>query len=911
MNWDEFAKTVLETSKSPVSWTGRRLARMGAIGMLICAFPLVRGGDLDTSRAAPFRPDRILVKSRKGLNLTELVAFHEIAGTHVLREFPALEHLQVLQLPDGAKVEAMVARYERSGLVEYAEPDLLLFTATAPNDPYYTGGSLWHLHNTGQTSGLADADLDGPEAWDTMNSAGDVVIAIVDTGVRYTHEDLAANMWVNPGEIPDNGKDDDGNGFIDDVYGINAVTNTGDPWDTLGHGTEVAGIAGAHGNNGVGVTGVSWRVKIMACRFFDDAGNASVSDAIQCIDYARTKGARVINASFGSAGYSYSFYTAINSCRSAGIVFVAAAGNDSGNNDAAPYYPASYDLDNIVAVAATTRADALAEYSNYGATSVDLGAPGSAITTTDASSDSAFTLGSGTSYAAPVVTGAFALMRARYPAETYKQLIDRVLEATDPLPGLSGKCMSGGRLNLHKAIGPSLVAEFTANPMTGEAPLTVTFNDISFGNVTSWWWEFGDGSTSAHQHPTHTYITEGNFMVKLTVQTIAGATSSKTQTVSAVANYQIRSALYEWIDPAGMQPIALSDDGVSPAQSLPFAFRFYDRTYTQLYAGANGLMGFDNQNLSTAQNSDLPNPAAPNNILCPFWDDLNPAAGGAVYIGTFGTAPSRKVVVSWVGVPHKSNPPGSYTFQAVLEEGSHQILFQYQNMNLGGRNPGASGKSATIGVEHSSGRVAARYSHNGSTLVGNNQAIRFAPTSTSHMRVTPSTDFLSSGNVGGPFTTSTQVYRIENISDAPLDWSVFKSANWIDLSASSGSLNPGEAAEMILSLNSAVNALAAGSYTDVLRFANSSNGNGDKTTQVQLTVLAPPVLTVLAAEVTGELRLRLTGEPYRNYVIEAATDWSKWTPTSTNTTGSDGTILMTFPMHQQTSQRFYRGREAP
>src|SRR5205807_6013055 len=187
-------------------------------------------------------------------------------------------------------------------------------------------------------------------------------------------------MWVNPDEIPGNGIDDDGDGYVDDIHGINTVNNTGDPNDDHGHGTHVSGTIGAVGNNNVGVVGVCWKVQIMACKFLDSSGNGFISDAIRCMDYARSKGAKVINASWGTTTFtSQALHDAIDSLRQAGIIFVAAAGNASQDNGVDPIYPASYDLDNIISVAATTRNDDLAVFSNYGATTVDLGAPGDPI----------------------------------------------------------------------------------------------------------------------------------------------------------------------------------------------------------------------------------------------------------------------------------------------------------------------------------------------------------------------------------------------------------------------------------------------------------------------------------------------------------------------------------------------------
>jgi subtilisin family serine protease len=319
--------------------------------------------------------------------------------------------------------------------------------------------------NYGTASGAPDADIDAPEAWDVLNSASNIVVAVLDTGVRYTHEDLAANMWINPN---------------DGGHGLNALTGTNDPNDdsASSHGTLMAGVLGAVGNNGKGVVGVAWQVQIMACKCFNSSGNANSSDIIACMDYARTNGARIINASFSSSSNSLAMSNAIFSVRAAGVIVVASAGNSfpTVNIDSQPLYPACYGLDNIVSVAYTSPNDALGFLSNFGATNVDLAAPGEQIYSTHNASDSAYfpptnsATFAGTSYAAAYVSGAFALMLVKYPAETYQEIIARVLAATDPLPSLAGKCVTGGRLNLRNALSPPIrltpVSGATTSPFT-------------------------------------------------------------------------------------------------------------------------------------------------------------------------------------------------------------------------------------------------------------------------------------------------------------------------------------------------------------------------------------------------------------------------------------------------------------
>src|SRR5213082_2692118 len=300
-------------------------------------------------------------------------------------------------------------------------------------------------------------------------------------------------MWVNSGEIPGNGVDDDGDGYVDDVHGINAINNAGDPNDDHGHGTHVSGTIGAVGNNTVGIVGVCWKVQIMACKFLDSTGSGFISDAIKCMDYARSKGAKVINASWGSTSFnSQALHDAIDSLRQAGIIFVAAAGNSSQDNGVDPIYPASYDLDNIISVAATTRNDDLAVFSNYGASTVDLGAPGDPIFSCWNGSDSDYQYFQGTSMAAPHVTGACALLMAHYPNDNYQQIINRILSNVDPLPALAGKCVSGGRLNLLRALsggstsqGPTVTVVATDPNASEQGPYSGTFTISRTGDTST------------------------------------------------------------------------------------------------------------------------------------------------------------------------------------------------------------------------------------------------------------------------------------------------------------------------------------------------------------------------------------------------------------------------------------------
>ena len=412
--------------------------------------------------ATPVRAARILVQPRPGLDPAALAEFHASLGVTVKTSFARQGGLQVLELPPALTMEQAAALYTDSGLVAYAEPDAVVRALAEPNDFRFWDHSLWNLKNNGIYGGTAGADIHATAAWDFRTSATGVTIAIIDTGMRMTHEDLVGNLWTNPGETgidslgrnkATNGVDDDGDGYIDDVHGINAITGSGNPDDDYGHGTHIAGIIGGMGNNSIGIAGVAWQATMMPLKFIDPAGNGTISDAIECIEYARAHGARVINACWG--GYTFTstaLRNEVSSLASDGIIFVAAVGNDGINNDSQPLFPASYEFSNVIAVAASNRNDNRAYFSNYGLHTVDLAAPGDPVWSSWNGSDSDYRYFSGTSMAAPHVTAAVALLEAQYPAESMSQIINRILSTTDPLTDFAGKSVTGGRLNLGAAM---------------------------------------------------------------------------------------------------------------------------------------------------------------------------------------------------------------------------------------------------------------------------------------------------------------------------------------------------------------------------------------------------------------------------------------------------------------------------
>ena len=341
-----------------------------------------------------------------------------------------------------------------------AERDYLVFPTLFPTDTSFA--QLWGLHNTGQTGGIADADIDAPEAWDITTGSREVLVGVIDTGVDRSHPDLLANMWTNPHEIPGNSIDDDGNGFVDDTNGWDFFANDNNPTDEEGHGTHCAGTIGGVGNNVTGVTGVCWQVSIVGLRFLGPSGG-STSDAIEAVNYSRDLGVDLTSNSWGGGGFSSLLQTAIASAGAAEQLFIAAAGNDGSNTDLSPQYPAGYALNTIVSVASSTSSDTRSSFSNYGATTVDLAAPGSSIYSTVPGSS--YATYSGTSMATPHVSGAVALLKSIAPLMTAAEIKTRLLDTVDPVTAFATNTVAGGRMNvahlIEESAGPRPVITVT------------------------------------------------------------------------------------------------------------------------------------------------------------------------------------------------------------------------------------------------------------------------------------------------------------------------------------------------------------------------------------------------------------------------------------------------------------------
>jgi len=417
-------------------------------------------GPINNIESAPYETKipsapEVMVKFKQGVSEEAVERITQGLNDRVEDEIESVPGLDAIDDLDDASPESVADEYRKLPEVEYAEAVFEISvddTPVTPRDPRFT--DQWALLNEGARGGLKGADISATHAWEVTTGSDKVVVAVLDSGVDYNHSDLANNIWVRPNNI--NPYDDRQLGTIQDVQGYNAVDNNADPMDDNGHGTHCAGIIGAEGGNDIGIAGVNWKVQIMPLKFMNAGGYGTTKAAVEAINYVidRKKAGvnvRVISASWGSTQKSRALEDVIRKAYESGILFVAASGNASTNNDRRPHYPSSYNIPNVISVAALDRNDQLASFSNYGVKSVAIAAPGVDILSTWLGDD--YEEKSGTSMATPVVAGVAALIAAKNPNITVDDLRTKLLASVDPLNSLKGKVTTGGRINAAKAVG--------------------------------------------------------------------------------------------------------------------------------------------------------------------------------------------------------------------------------------------------------------------------------------------------------------------------------------------------------------------------------------------------------------------------------------------------------------------------
>ncbi len=403
------------------------------------------------SAVAAFATDHLLVTYTDSTPAAKSVA--KLAQSPLAESVTSLGlGIYRVDLANGVDLDRAITVFSGQPDIQSVARDSIVSVAQTPNDPRLS--ELWNLQK-----------INAAEGWNATTGTGQTIVAVIDTGVDYSHPDLAANIWTNIREVAGNGRDDDGNGFVDDIRGYDFGDNDADPMDENGHGTHVAGIVGATGNNGVGVTGVSQHTRIMPLRFMAADGSGYTSDAVRAIDYAIRNGAKILNNSWGGSAADPTLAAAIERARAAGVIVVIAAGNEQVDNDTTPSYPATYarQSNNTVVVASTSSSDQLSWFSNYGR-SVTIAAPGESILST--ARGGGYITKSGTSMAAPVISGALALLWDLHPTWSYTQILDKLRTSVDTSGELTGKVSTGGRVNLAKLLSVSTPVPPTAPPPT-------------------------------------------------------------------------------------------------------------------------------------------------------------------------------------------------------------------------------------------------------------------------------------------------------------------------------------------------------------------------------------------------------------------------------------------------------------
>ncbi len=517
--------------------------------LLIVPLLLAFASGFSTQSSAPqnsYVDGELLVRFKKNAPLQQISFAHSQLGAQVIKEF-TLTGWQRVRLPEGLSVSEAVSLYKNIDSVIEAQPNYIYRVLATPNDPRY--GELYGM-----------TKIQAPTAWNTTTGSSSVVVAIIDTGVIYTHEDLAPNMWRNPGEIAGNNLDDDNNGYRDDVFGIDVANRDSDPVDDFDHGTHVAGIIGAAGNNSLGIAGVNWSVSIMAIKLHNVNGSATSAGAIECFQYVtmmknRGVNIRVTNNSWGgapeAAAYDQALKDAIDAAGNAGILNVFAAGNSNSNNDLAPFYPASYNSPSILAVASSTDIDSRSGFSNFGVAGVDLAAPGSNILSAIIFQPG-YGYKSGTSMASPHAAGAAALLAANNPQLSNLSLKATLINNVDALPQWAGVVRSGGRLNVARAISNPTVCNFALDHMSQSFGAGGGTDSINLTAATSCDWAVTNNANWITL--TSFDVGSGNGVVSYSVAantssaprngtiTIAGKTFSVSQSGSAGCSFSLNPA---------------------------------------------------------------------------------------------------------------------------------------------------------------------------------------------------------------------------------------------------------------------------------------------------------------------------------------------------------------------------------
>ena len=697
----------------------------------------IPGQSLYPTDQMPYIEGNLLVKISDNAPEDALELSASMVGAQAFESYTIVPGLWLYKYDTSLDIADVLAEFHRNPYVVYAEPDYV-YNIAAQNDPRFP--EQWDMENTGQTGGVIDADVNALSMWAIESGDPKVVIAVIDTGVDYTHQDLVDNLWRNTLEIPGDNIDNDGNGYIDDVYGINAILNNGNPMDDNSHGTHVSGTIGALGNNNLGVVGMAQDVQIVACKFLNASGSGGITAAIRCMQYLADLKSRAnspvniiaSNNSWGGGGASQAMLDAIKTHQRLGILFVAASGNSAANTDNTIFYPAGYDVSNVISVAATDNSDRLATFSNYGRRTVHVAAPGVRILSTVP--NQGYAAYSGTSMASPHVAGLVAIIASYYPTMDIKGIKNLIMASGTSTLGakdtISGRRIRGADVNgtgaltcnnqqVNSRIQPiASSASIKIGDKLFLSALKINCDKSAGGTITLYsdanqsiiLKDDGLGADQLASDGVYSLLWTAQFPGTYQLNYGGGDIVTITVTGSVVKKYNSYNNVgyqYETITGTALNA---GDDTIHTV-SLPFPIYFNGDAngFSTIYISSNGTVDFANATNPGYGNKALPTNIKPSLIAC-YWDDLVPTGlGSDVYYATTGTSPNRKFVVEWRNMKHFSSS-GTGTFQVVFGENSPDIRFNYLDTLFGNTTIDA-GLSATVGVQ-SDAAIASQYSYN-------------------------------------------------------------------------------------------------------------------------------------------------------------------------------------------------------
>jgi subtilisin family serine protease len=777
--------------------------------------------------------DEVIVRFKDHVAVKDMVAAHAWARGEHRRRFRSVPNLRLVKVAPGMSVKEVIARYRQHPDVLYAEPNYIVRSMGLPSDPRF--GDLWGLQNVGQSGGTPGADIDTPGAWGITTGSNDVVVAVIDSGIDYTHEDLAANMFRNEADCNANGVDDDGNGFVDDCFGVDTLNNDGDPMDDNSHGTHVAGTIGAVGDNGVGVAGVNWNVRLLGCKFLGADGRGPISAAIACLDYVKTmkdRGVNIVatNNSWGGGAFSQALHDVIEAHRQRGILFIAAAGNGGSDgigdsNDTTPFFPASYNLPNVIAVASTDHTDNRSPFSNFGRHTVHVGAPGSQIWSTVPGNR--YASYSGTSMATPHVTGLAALLKAQDPGRDGIAIRNLILAGGDPISALATNTVTGRRINALESlscVNRTVVSRLRplGSTVIGQVGVPIDLSALHINCVTSNGPVMvtvtpGDEAVLLQDDGAETDRGAGDGIYSGRWTPLAAGTHTLTfpdgdvVTAQISAPYRYASApfVYRTIDGTSLN---LGDDWAAAITSpFPIAFGGNGNAFTTVYISSNGNVNF------TGFFPQFSNAALPTSriatLVAPFWDDLYPFLGTAqnVFWAVTGSEPNRELVIEWRDLRHYFCP-GSVRFQVVFFEGRSDVLFNYAHVTFGGGCFADRGASATVGIQ-SGPNGATQFSSNAPSLHDSTALLWTIPPPA--ISVTPGLHAFGEVPVG---TTLERTFTVRNVGGGTVTGAASTTVPFRVIQGGSFSLREGQSQAVTVRFSPAV----VGTFAAAINFTSNA-----------------------------------------------------------------------------------------